>query len=222
MYTYVSWFVFLSLCLSLNVRNGVRLYYDSLYVRIRLCIVVVCLFRTEYLYECWAILSLIVRVYVCLLMPVSLWISVVVFLNASISVRLCCHWLYMYWYLSWSAFLSLFLCLSQYPEILLSCIRTSLDSYFFVSLSLWMRVAVSDYIMTDWRCKCTHLDSCFWLFFSECFYPCSALLTLIKWSAFVSFSMSMSVSEYIIHNLHVCEQTRSARNSAMEDWFLIV
>ena len=85
MYTYVSWFVFLSLCLSLNVGNGFRLYYDSLYVRIRLCIVVVCLFRTEYLYECWAILSLIVRVYVCLLMPVSLWISVVVFLTLFLS-----------------------------------------------------------------------------------------------------------------------------------------
>ena len=84
-YTYVSWFVFLSLCLSLNVGNGFRLYYDSLYVRIRLCIVVVCLFRTEYLYECWAILSLIVRVYVCLLMPVSLWISVVVFLTLFLS-----------------------------------------------------------------------------------------------------------------------------------------
>ena len=38
------------LCLSLNVGNVVRLYYDSLYVRIRLCIVVVCLFRNEYLY----------------------------------------------------------------------------------------------------------------------------------------------------------------------------
>ena len=45
-------------------------------------------------------------------------------------------------------------------------IRKSLDLDFFVSLCLWMRVAVSDYIMTDCRCKCTPLDSCYWLSFS--------------------------------------------------------
>ena len=49
-------------------------------------------------------------------------------------------------------------------------ICVSLDSYFFVSPSFWMRVAVS-----DCRWKCTLLDSCF----SECFYPCSSILKLI-------------------------------------------
>ena len=75
-----------------------------------------------------------------------------------------------------------------------ACIRTSLDSYFFVSLSLWMRVAVSDYIMTDCRCKCTHLDSCFWLFFSECFYPCSSILTLILVGESVNASLDLRLS----------------------------
>ena len=41
---------YLCLCLFLNVSNGVRLYYDSLYVHTLLCTVFVCLFRTEYLY----------------------------------------------------------------------------------------------------------------------------------------------------------------------------
>ena len=42
---------YLCLCLFLNVSNGVRLYYDSLYVYILLCIVFVCVFRTEYLFS---------------------------------------------------------------------------------------------------------------------------------------------------------------------------
>ena len=95
-------------------------------------------------------------------------------------------------------------------------LRTSLDSDFFVSLCLWMRVAVSDYIMTVFRCKCTPLDSSFWLLFSECFCPWSAILTLslmmyiatsLDLRLSLSFSLSVSVSEYIIRNLHVCEQT---------------
>ena len=49
---FISWFIFLSLCLSLNVGNGVQLYYDSLYVHMRLCIVFVCVFQTGYLYYC--------------------------------------------------------------------------------------------------------------------------------------------------------------------------
>ena len=87
---------------------------------------------------CSAILALIVRIYVCLLMRVSLWISAVVlltfFLSASISVRVCCHWLYVYRYLSWSAFLSL--CLSQCPGILLVNMRVYVRLLIRISLSL--------------------------------------------------------------------------------------
>ena len=60
---------------------------------------------------CCATLSLIVGVYFHLLIRVSLSFS----LNTSISVRLYCHWLYMNRYVSWSAFLSLSVCLSQCP-----------------------------------------------------------------------------------------------------------
>ena len=74
-----------SVQLFLNVSNGVRLYYDSLYVHKLLCIVFVCVFRTKYLYWCSAILALIVRIYVCLLMRDSLWIALVVFLTLFLS-----------------------------------------------------------------------------------------------------------------------------------------
>ena len=128
-YTYVSWFVFLSLCFFLNVGNGVRIYYDSLYFHIRLCIVIVCLFRTDYLYECWAILSLIARVYVCLLMGVSIWISVVVFLTLSV-------WM---------------------PQTVFGCVVTDCTyiGTSLVSLFVWLFIFVFGYIVTD----CTNIGT---------------------------------------------------------------
>ena len=145
----------------------------------------------------------------------------------------------MYRYLSWSAFFSLSLCLSLCPGILSVNLRVYvrfLIPILFVSRCLWMRVAVSDYIMT--YCRYNISVRLFWfvfltLLFCECFYTCSAILTLILLTCIgtsldprlsLSFSLSVSVSEYIIRNLHVCEQTRSARsacNSAMEDGFFI-
>ena len=102
-----------------------------------------------------------------------------------------------------------------------ACIRTSLDSYFFVSLCFWMCEAVSDYIIAYCRCKCTSLDSRWSLsFLSECFYPCPAILSLwvyryVSSSPFVSLSLSVSVSvsECIIGNSYVCDQSRSARSA---------
>ena len=143
----------------------------------------------------------------------------------------------MYRYLSWSAFFSLSLCLSLCPGILSVNVRVYvrfLIPILFVSRCLWMRVAVSDYIMT--YCRYNISVRLFWfvfltLLFCECFYTCLAILTLILLTCIgtsldprlsLSFSLSVSVSEYIIRNLHVCEQTRSARsacNSAMEDGF---
>ena len=72
-------------------------------------------------------------------------------LNTSMSVRLYCHWLYVNRYVYWSAFLSLSVCLSvRYIVGNYTCIRTSLDSYFFLSLCLWICVAVSGYFITHW------------------------------------------------------------------------
>ena len=91
--------------------------------------------------------------------------------NICVSVWLYCHWLYVYVYVSWSVFtgtsldprfsLSFSLSVSVFGYIIgkSACIRTSVDSYFFVSLCLWMCVAVSDYISSQCRCKCTSLDS---------------------------------------------------------------
>ena len=120
-------------------------------------------------------------------------------------------------------------------------IRTYLDSDFFVSLCLWMRVAVSDYIMTECRCKCKPLDSSFWLAFSLnvsirvrpcwhwfCWRTCLDLLISIGTSLDPRWSLSLSLCLFqcpsILSVICVCEQTRSARlacNSAKEDWFFI-
>ena len=67
------------------------------------------------------------------------------------SVRLYCHCSYVNIYVYWSAFLSLSVCLSlRYIVGNHTCIRTSLDSYFFLSLCLWICVAVSGYFITHW------------------------------------------------------------------------
>ena len=70
----------------------------------------------EYLYECSAILSLLVREYIRVLIRVSL-----------------------------SFCLSLRYIVGNH-----TCIRTFLDSYFFLSLCLWIYVAVSGYFITHW------------------------------------------------------------------------
>ena len=74
------------------------------------------LFIFECLYQCPNVLSFILGVYVRSLIRVSLSFSFIVY----VCVRLYCHWLYVYRYISYSAFLSisLYLCLSQCPVIL--------------------------------------------------------------------------------------------------------
>ena len=52
---------------------------------------------------------------------------------------------------------------------------TSLDSYFFLSDSVWIRLPVSGYTTTHCRCICKSLDPSFYLCFSECLYYCSAM-----------------------------------------------
>ena len=81
----------------------------------------------------------------------SLSLSLSLSLNTSMSVRLYCHCSYVNIYVYWSAFLSLSVCLSlRYIVGNHTCIRTSLDSYFFLSLCLWICVAVSGYFITHW------------------------------------------------------------------------
>ena len=154
-YGYISWAVS-SLCISFS------------------------LILSECVYQCPAILSLIVGVYERLLLRVSLC----VFLWRFLFGYNYWDWVYVHRYVFYPPLsLSLSLCLSQHPGILsvicmymnkcdlltqrvialkihwfyCTCIRTFLDSYFFLSLCLWMCVAVSCYIITQCRCKYTSL-----------------------------------------------------------------
>ena len=86
------------------------------------------------------------------------------------------------------------------------------------------------YTITHCRCICTSLDPSFSLCFSEGFYywwaiiivtDCTGIGTYLdpRLSLSLCFFLSVSVSEYIISNLHVCEQARSGRsvgNNALE------
>ena len=76
--------------------------------------------------------------------------------------------------------LRLFLCLSYCLSTLSLIQRLCVCLYIRVpqSLSLWMYVSVSGYIIA--LCKSVSLDSCFSLLFvSECVYKCPAKLSLI-------------------------------------------
>ena len=239
MCVYVSWFVFppFSVCLlmSVIVSGYIITHCMSIYVS-PLCLCVffslnICI--SVGLYCHWLYLYICTSLGPAVSLTFSLWIPLYVFgyvcwtrcfshflsMNTSICVRLCSHWLYVYRYLSASKFLSV--SMSWYIIGKPACIRTSLDWYFFVSLCLCMCEAVSDYIIAHCRCKCTSLDSCCSLsFLSECFYPYSAILSLIvgvQLRLFIPicrplFLCVFSVSEYIICNSYGCDQSRSARS----------
>ena len=137
MYTYVSWFVFLSLSLSLNVCR-----------------------------QCQAILSLIVGVYVCLLISVCLslfvWISVSVFgygvanstcIGTSLEPRLSLSFSLSFFlsvsmsgYIIGKLSLWIFILVIDYIITHCACICPSLYACF--SLSLWIPVLVFGYIVS--------------------------------------------------------------------------
>ena len=135
---------------------------DNLFLIISLCVCYVRLLvsisfsLSECQYQCPAILWLIVCAYTSLhrdTYSLALWISAwigyivthcscictsldacfsVFSLNASIGFRLYCHWLSVYRFVSWSAFLSVFLfvLVSAYIAANSACICTSLYPYF--------------------------------------------------------------------------------------------
>ena len=80
-----------------------------------------------------------------------------------------------------------------------ACIRMFLDSYFFLSLCLWMFVTVSSYIITQCRCKYTSLGirvphSLFLWMFVSMFGPFVTDWTCICTSPDQRFSLSLSFS----------------------------
>ena len=186
----MSWYVFLSLSLSLNVYTIVQLFYDSLYLhilslssyllscslKIRIGIRLYCDSLYVYMYVSWSmffcfiskclygfssVLSLIVRVLVRLLIRISLHVS---------------------------------LYLSQYSHILPLILRVYVRHFsclcFPLIFCLSMCIPVSEYIIIHSWCICTSLDPCFcrsfymivyvcvrlYCFLSEYFSHCSATL----------------------------------------------
>ena len=132
MYTYVSWFLFLSFSFALNFCTSFRIYFDSLYVHIRLWILFVSL-------SPW--MSVIMIGYIITHMAVawSVFLSLCLSLSVAISV---------FGYIvtdcnskgtslnrritpSFFLSLSVSVCLGNS-----ACIRTSLDSYFFLTFRL--------------------------------------------------------------------------------------
>ena len=151
-------------------------------------------------------MSLIVRVYMYVSWSVCL--SHFHSVNASICVRLYCHWLYVYRYLSSSKFLSvsLFHCLSQCPGIILVNLRVHLLIGIFLSLFVSQCVKQCPTILSLIVGVTVHLlirvaHSPF--FPSECFYPCSVIIVsdfmcivpihIVSSSPFVSLSLFLCV-----------------------------
>ena len=149
-------FLCLSVCLSVCLSLSLSLSFA--------------LILSEWVYQCPAILSLIVGVYVRLLIRVSLclfpWRFLLLFgYIFCISVGLYCHWLYVYMYVSWSVLLSLSVSMPQwvlgYIVTGCMCTGTSLDPRFSLSFSL--SVSVSGYIIGKSACIRTSLDSYFFV-----------------------------------------------------------
>jgi len=175
--TYVSWFLFLSLCLSLNVCTSVQLYYDSLYVRILLFIVILILLLSEYPHES-AILWLIVRVYVRLLMHVfqsSLWMPLSVF-GYIVTDCPCIG-------SSLDPHFSVCFYLSQYPRILPLILRVYVRHFTCVSISLFVFECVhqcpniSSFILDVYVHVLIRVSVSLFLWFFLCL--CSAISSLI-------------------------------------------
>ena len=161
---------------------------------------------------------------VFLFLPLSLWIPLSVFGYIVTD----CTWIGTCTDPRFPLFLSV--CFSvRYIVCNSTCIRASLDSYFFLSHCLWMCVAVSGCFITHCKFICMSLDPCLslfvWIFlclFSYVVTNCTCIGTSLGPRSSLSFSLSVSVSEYIISNFLVCEQARSARpacNSAIENSF---
>ena len=187
-YSVVPWFVFLSIfhvsvsaCITAKIACMLMSLY--LYFSLSLFLYLNVYFSVYIIIHCWYICTSLDPCY-------CLSFSVIVY----ICVRLYCHWLYVYRYISYFAFLSVFpsvflsvrvyyhnlhvckkarSCRSVYSSALenlciiinSACIRTSTDSYFYLSLWLWMSVPVSGYVITD--CMCIYVSwSCLFLSFS--------------------------------------------------------
>ena len=181
MYTYVPWFLFVS-------------YIPS-----------------ECVYQCPAILSLIVGVYVLSWSEFcSLYFSEGFYCCSAIIIVTECTCI------GTSLDLSHLFgseCPFQCPDMLwlIVCTDTSLDRVWF-SLSIWRSVVVFGYIVTDCRCIFPSLDPCFSLSFSlntsiSVRLYCHWLFVrrYVSWSTFLSLSfvMSVSVSGVLSVNLRV-------------------
>ena len=162
----------------------------------------------------------------------SVFLSFSFSLNTSFSVRLYCHWLYVQKYVSWSAFLSLSVCLFQclliFSVIVCVCVRPLI---LFLSLSLslnailslivgvyvhllirvclslfvWIFLSVFGYVVTYYTCIGTSLDPRFSLFRSIC------LSVWVYYRFFLLLGISILGIGYIItHCTCICPVSWSA------------
>ena len=188
-------------------------------------------FVSECLYHCPAILWLIVSAYTSLhrdIYSLALWISALMFgyivthctcictsldtcfsvfsLNDSLGFRLYCHWLSVYRFVSWSAFLSMFLFVWVFAYIA-AVLRVYARHFTCVSLSLyclWICTPVSEYIIIHSWCICTCLDPCFCLSLSMIVYVCVRLYR--HWLyvyRYVFYSAYLSISLYVFVSVRV-------------------
>ena len=202
-YSVVPWFIFLCMFLSLSVNAcitaNIACVCTSLYPCFSLSLCVwMCIPVSDYIIiHSWCICTYLDPCF-------SLSFSVIVY----ICVRLYCHWLYVYRYVSYSTFLSisLSLCLSQCQGILLikcmyvskciqvaQCVIALWKMYVLLfilrvyvrllirislSLWLWMSVPVSGSVITDYMCIYVSW-SC--LFFSFSLEICSSVRLYCHW-----------------------------------------
>ena len=201
-YTYVSWFLFVSFSFAPNVCTSFRIILTH-------CMSIDVSGSCWFLSSPW--ISVIMIGYMithctCICPFLDPCFSLSFSFSAYINVQLYCHWLYFYRYFSWFAFLPLFfpMSVSVYEYIRNSaCIGTSLDSYFFLSHSVWMCLPVSGYSITLRRCIYTSLDPSFsfslflWRFlFGYNYWDWLYMYSYLSWSAFVSLSVCLSIRVY--------------------------
>ena len=197
-----------------------------------------CLYRHIYCLALWRsalVFGYIVTHCTCICMSRDPCFSAL-YLNASMGFRLYFHWLSVYSSLDphFSSCFSLSVWIFAYITANSTCICTSLQlpvfPSHFLSFSVYISVRIYHhsflmYMYVSWSVFLS-------LFFYDCLCLCSAILSLIvrvrllfSVLVYLSIPLSLSLSGYIIGNLHVCEQASSARSvcsSAVENICIII
>ena len=240
----VSWSTFFSLSLSFSQYPGILLAictYMNNRVQLAQRVIALYIFFYSFIFNLRLYVRLLIRIsfslFVWMYVEVSGYIithcsckcafldpcfSLSFCLNGFIRVRLYCDWLYVYRYVSWPSFLSLFLSVSVTSYIIGNFMymnnRVQLSqgvialskfvyaclfySYFCLSRCLWMSVTVSGYIMT--HCMSIYVFFALHLCLSFCLNICISVglychwlyvYVYVSWSVFLSLFLSQCLIE---------------------------